>query len=41
MTAYLIAGIVSVCAIIVIYCVVTAPWGWQDEDGFHEGKNDD
>ena len=41
MTAYLIAGTISACTLLVIYCVATAPWGWEDEDGFHEGKKDD
>ncbi len=23
------------------WLVVNAPWGWEDDKGFHEGKKDD
>lgn len=32
---------VILCVGWVYYLIATAPLGWQDEDGFHEGKNDD
>lgn len=42
MIAASIAAIAFImCAGWVYYLIVTAPWGWQDEDGFHEGKKDD
>lgn len=41
MLCELIAIVLVMCAGWVYWLVVNAPWGWEDEDGFHEGKKDD
>lgn len=38
---FLVAGYCAVCCVVLGSLYATAPYGWEDEDGFHYGKRDE
>lgn len=39
--AFITVGFVMACAAVAIWMCLTAPEGWQDDDGYHDGREDD